>query len=111
GAIKALEAPQPYQTLLFVWSREGKEMPSGLTTVRQRPLWRFFPIFQNDQPVDWVAWRWRDFFFDRGSPKAANSVGWQVHAKELDSPPHFWPLGHYPARRDEAKMREAFIGS
>ena len=30
----------------------------SFTTIRQRPLWRFFPT----RDGQWVLWRWRDFF-------------------------------------------------
>ena len=42
-----------------------------LTSLVERPLWRFFP-----QGDDWVMWRWRDFFY-ASSTNGDGRIGWQ----------------------------------
>jgi WD40 repeat protein len=89
-----IEAGREY---IFIWrhTTNGKSVEkSQLTTVRQRPLWRFFPT----RSRDWVIWRWRDFFYDTNSVQADRLVGWHVNAaekEELHTKPAFYPLEYY----------------
>jgi len=80
----ALAQPTPGHELYFEVARPGKDgvLPM-LTTVRQRPLWRFFPA-RDDQ---WVIWRWRDFFYD-ASLRGDDLIGWQIN-KDVDETPDF----------------------
>jgi serine/threonine protein kinase/WD40 repeat protein len=82
-----VEAGREY---IFVW-KHGKELKFGLTTVRQRPLWRFFPT-RSGIGNDWVIWRWRDFYYDTNSFQADRFVGWHVNAADLHTKPRFYAL-------------------
>ena len=64
-----------------------------LTTVRQRPLWRFFATSDDE----WVLWRWRDFFYDT-STRGDSYIGWQVNG-DVDETPEF---------HEAEKFRERF---
>jgi WD40 repeat protein len=55
------------------------------TTVRQRPLWRFFPM----RDGEWVLWMWRNPFYDT-STKGDFAIGWHVNAADLASTPAFY---------------------
>ena len=51
------------------------------TSVRQRPLWVFFPARNNE----WVLWRWRDYFYDC-STHGDDYIGWQVSGGITQTP-------------------------
>jgi WD40 repeat protein len=84
-----LRTARPARELLFVRKHDDAETV-GLTTVRQRPLWRFFPT-RVDQGNDWVVWRWRDFYYATSSARADSYVGWHVNVG-IDRKPEFYPL-------------------
>jgi WD40 repeat protein len=71
------------------WFRLKRLTPSGkpvelLTTVRQRPLWRFFPAGD-----DWVLWMWRHSYYDC-STNGDSFIGWQVNNPDLRREPDFY---------------------
>jgi WD40 repeat protein len=58
---------------VFQWVNPGDpQVYVGVTTVIDRPLWRFFPQADNE----WVLWRWRDYYYDC-STKGDSRIGWQ----------------------------------
>ncbi|HET6575039.1 MAG TPA: caspase family protein [Fimbriiglobus sp.] len=58
---------------LFFWRTPGDpKLYKGLTTVIDRPLWKFFPHGERD----WVMWRWRDYYYDC-SINGDFRIGWQ----------------------------------
>jgi WD40 repeat protein len=91
--LRKLRDAQPNREYIFVWRHDGKEQIQ-LTTVRQRPLWRFFPLHSRSGN-DWVMWRWRDFYYDTSSAVADGLVGWHVNAQRLDREPVFYPLEYF----------------
>ncbi len=73
NALKVLQNPVPGRELYFGWKREGrKELIEQLTSVYQRPVWRFFPTHDGE----WVLWRWRDYYYDT-STNGDFFIGWQ----------------------------------
>lgn len=79
-----LRRPEPGKQFYFVVRRKvGKEdqLVELQTTVRQRPLWRFFPMRDNE----WVLWRWRDFYYDT-STHGDRSIGWVVCGDVQETP-------------------------
>jgi WD40 repeat protein len=100
-----LRNPRPSREIILIWERDGVEMPPRKTTVRQRPLWRFFPM-RNDE---WLAWRWRDCFYDKSSPQTDEFAGWHVHSRSLKETPNFYELSHFPDRHRPEKMGGAFL--
>jgi hypothetical protein len=84
---------EPNREHIFVWRHRGKEQVQ-LTTVRQRPLWRFFPT-RAEEGGDWIIWRWRDFFYDTTSPRPDRLVGWQVNPEDVKRRPVFHPLSRF----------------
>jgi WD40 repeat protein len=85
--INHLEGPEPNRELYFeVRRREvGDRLPPMSTTVKQRPLWRFFPT----DGGEWVLWRWQDYFYDC-SAAGDSLVGWQVNG-DIGDTPEFFP--------------------
>ncbi|MFO0844725.1 MAG: caspase family protein [Gemmataceae bacterium] len=94
-ALKLLAAAEPAREYIFVWRHKGKEQQK-LTTVRQRPLWRFFPT-RRAEGGSWILWRWRDFYYDTNAPEPDRLVGWHVNPPQ-DQPtarPEFHPLSRF----------------
>jgi WD40 repeat protein len=62
------------------WKKGGKgEVIEGLSTVRRRPLWRFFPAFDaNERFEHWVAWVWKTGHYAT-STNGDYLVGWQLN--------------------------------
>jgi WD40 repeat protein len=89
GLLEYFAAPLVFNQHTFVWERGGKSM-SGVIQIIQRPLWRFFPM-RNDQ---WLAWRWRDYYYARSEqPNVGRMAGWQVHTEGKAEKPDFYYLG------------------
>lgn len=83
--MKILRRPPPGLECYFRVRRAGQEEPiEMLTTVRQRPLWRFFPT----RDGEWVLWRWRDYYYDC-STNGDFYIGWHVDG-EADESPSFY---------------------
>jgi WD40 repeat protein len=79
-----LEAPVPGKELYFGVRRAGEAgMVELLTTVRQRPVWRFFPT----EDSEWVLWRYHDFYYDT-STNGDFHIGWQLSG-EVNTRPAF----------------------
>ena len=90
-ALDKLAHVRPNQEYVFVKRVDGKDV-FKLTSVRQRPLWRFFP--ERRPGKDWVIWRYRDFYYDTNSARADSYVGWQVN-RGADEKPDFFPLERF----------------
>lgn len=71
--LERLQHPEPGKEFYFGWKRGNSPLQEQLTTVRQRPLWRFFPASDGE----WVIWRWRDYYYDT-SVHGDEYIGWQV---------------------------------
>jgi WD40 repeat protein len=78
--VAVLRDPQPGKELLFYLRRQGeKDIISTLTSVKQRPLWRFFPTRPDSpQPNEWVLWMWQNYYYDT-STNGDFFVGWLVN--------------------------------
>ena len=78
--LKRLADLQPGVVHSFDVVRDGRNITAGgkqplYTSVKQRPLWRFFPAGDGE----WVLWMWRNNFYD-SSTKGDYFVGWHVNA-------------------------------
>jgi hypothetical protein len=101
--LTALKEVKPNRQHIFVWRHKGVEQ-SQFTTVRQRPLWRFFPT-RASQGDEWVLWRWRDFYYDTNSTRADRLLGWHVNQESLRQTPLFYRLDEYRGL-DQARSAE-----
>jgi WD40 repeat protein len=81
-----LESPQPGVEYGFRIRRKGIEntFPLG-TTVRQRPLWRFFPTSDGE----WALWMWQGAYYDT-STRGDSYLGWLVNAVKDNDAPTFY---------------------
>jgi WD40 repeat protein len=83
---RLMNHPVPGKELLFEVRREGyPDSFKLLTTVKQRPLWRFFPTRDNE----WVLWMWRNPYYD-ASTNGDYLVGWHVNALDPLGAPTFY---------------------
>jgi WD40 repeat protein len=81
---RILARPEPNKQCYFRVRRAGEPQPLEFqTTLRQRPLWRFFPT----RDREWVLWRWQDFVYDT-SANGDFFIGWQVSG-DADRTPAF----------------------
>jgi WD40 repeat protein len=98
-----LAGPTPNVELFFTIRRPGLNEPlKMLTTVRQRPLWRFFPAENHE----WVLWRWQDYFYDC-SAHGDSYIGWQVNGATEETPEFFRAEQFRKDRHRPDKVREA----
>lgn len=71
--VQKLAAAEPAQELDFR-VRRGQQLIGTLTTLKERPLWRFFPT----RDGQWVLWMHQNFFYDT-STNGDSFIGWQVN--------------------------------
>jgi WD40 repeat protein len=72
-ALETLQKPTAGEELYFGWKRPGDiRLREQLTTLRERPIWRFFPT----KDGEWVLWRYLDFLYDT-STRGDAFIGWQ----------------------------------
>jgi WD40 repeat protein len=91
--LDVLRAPQPGRQCYFgKMTRDGQAIGDRLTTVRQRPIWRFFPMADRE----WVIWRHQDYFYDT-STNGDFFIGWQV-SREVDETPTFYKTEQFRVR-------------
>ncbi len=61
--IDYLHQAKPGREHVFAWRDKDNQPKVELTTLRQRPLWVFYPT-RAAQGNHWLIWRWRDFYYD-----------------------------------------------
>ncbi|MFO0801696.1 MAG: caspase family protein [Gemmataceae bacterium] len=97
AALAALKSPQPRIELFFGWTSKGQPgRKESLTTVRQRPLWKWFPAF-NDRGrlTDWVVWMWHGSYYHTKSAHGDRLIGWHVNHPEPGGRPEFYQLQQF----------------
>jgi WD40 repeat protein len=87
-----LRGPTPGLVCDFYLERGGVKNLYTMTTNRQRPLARFFPMSNRE----WVLYRYYDFYYDC-STNGDRYLAWQLSG-EVDTPPRFDPLERYRKR-------------
>ena len=95
--LEALKSPRPRVELFFGWVSKGQpDRRESLTTVRQRPLWKWFPAF-NDRGrlTDWVVWMWHGSYYHTKSAHGDRLVGWHVNHPEPGGRPEFYQLQQF----------------
>jgi hypothetical protein len=102
-----LANPEPNRELYLHVRRRGIDAEQKLlTSVRRRPLWKFFPAADGE----WVLWRWRDYFYD-SSANGDAAVGWQVNG-EVGATPEFFRAEQFRrSRRNPDRVREALAAT
>ncbi len=111
--LAAVQSPRPRIELFFGWISQGqKDRRESLTTVRQRPLWKWFPAF-NDRGrlTDWVVWMWHGSFYHTKSAHGDRLVGWHVNAPDPGGRPEFYQLQQFEKIFHRLDAIEKIVGS
>ncbi len=74
----------------------GQARRDTLTTVRQRPLWKWFGGFADTgRLTDWIVWSWHGSYYHTASAHGDRLVGWHVNAPDNGTRPEFYPLQQF----------------
>lgn len=97
AALAALQQPAPRIELFFGWTTQGQPgRKESLTTVRQRPLWKWFPAFnERGRLTDWVVWMWHGSYYHTKSAHGDRLIGWHVNHPESGGRPEFYQLQQF----------------
>ncbi len=94
--VAAVKSPIPGKELYFGLEAAGKPRRETLTTVRQRPLWKWFPGFDDaGRMTDWVIWMWKGSYYHTESANGDRIIGWHVNAPEADGRPVFYQFNQF----------------
>ena len=111
--------------LFFGWAA-GPSRRATPTRLKQRPLWKFFPAFdERGRMTDSVLWMWHGSYYYTASLHGDRMVGWHVNAADVAGTPSFQSLERYKqlflrpgaiskligTRSVEAALREATGGN
>ncbi|MBY0458187.1 MAG: caspase family protein, partial [Gemmataceae bacterium] len=93
-ALRSLEAPRAGLELYFGVAARGKSPRyETLTTVRQRPLWKWFPtVGPDDNLADWVVWMWHGSYYHTKTANGDRLAGWHVNHPTAGGQPAFCQL-------------------
>ena len=96
AALEALERPRSGIDLFFGWiSAQGD--PRGTTTrMKQRPLWKWFPAFDDqNRMTDSIIWMWHGSYYYTASVHGDRMVGWHMNDANVDGTPVYHPLERF----------------
>ncbi len=96
-ALDALESPKAGFELVFGLLNPKSGVRRGtLTTVRQRPMWKWFAGFdERNQLREWIIWMWQGSHYFTNTTHGDRLVGWHVNAPSVADSPQFHPLEKY----------------
>lgn len=90
-AKETLERAAPGEEIFVHVNRAGRPQPfRTLSTMRQRPLWRFLP----GPNREWVLWSWHGGFYDT-STNGDTLAGWVLNDPTLSQEPRFFRLEQF----------------
>jgi len=96
AAVAALTRPQSGIELFFGWTTAQGDRRATPTRIKQRPLWKWFPAFDDrGRLTDSIMWMWHGSYYYTASVHGDRMVGWHVNATEVTGTPEFQPLELY----------------
>jgi len=96
AAVTLLGKPQSGLELFFGWTTATGERRGTPTRLKQRPLWKWFPTFDDrGQLRDSVLWMWHGSYYYTGSVHGDRLIGWHVNAATVTGTPEFHPLERF----------------
>jgi WD40 repeat protein len=86
-----LKNPTAGTYLHLGWKRgNNPKLIEQVTSMPRRPLWKFFPSFDEKLAItDWIAWMWKNSFYHT-STNGDFLVGWHVNHPSLDGTAKFY---------------------
>ncbi len=97
SAAKVLAAPMLPGRELFLQT-DGKDGDNvRITTVQQRPVWKWFPAFAapdgtDPRITDSVVWMWKGSWYHAETSNGDSLVGWHINDKDVITSPRFLRL-------------------
>lgn len=95
AAADALKTPEPGVEHYFEVKAAPGTDSRRLTTVPQRPVWKWFPAFDDTRITDSVVWMWKGSWYKAKSPRADELIGWHVNPPEILGSPRYYPLKRF----------------
>lgn len=96
AVLAALKDPASGVELFFGVRPAGGRRFSTLTTVRQRPLWKWFPAFDDrGRLTDWVMWMWHGSYYHTRTAHGDRLVGWHMNGPDPGDRPQFYQLQQF----------------
>lgn len=111
AALGALKAPRPRLELFIgIAAKEKAKRFDTLTTVRQRPMWKWFPAFDNQNRMnDWVVWMWHGSYYHTKTANGDRLAGWHVNSPEPGGRPEFYQLQQFEKHFHRPEVLENLI--
>ncbi|VTT97504.1 peptidase c14 caspase catalytic subunit p20 : WD-40 repeat OS=Microscilla marina ATCC 23134 GN=M23134_00154 PE=4 SV=1: WD40: WD40: Peptidase_C14 [Gemmataceae bacterium] len=96
AAAALLAEPLSGVELFFGWVTDKGERRATPTRLKQRPLWKWFPAFdERGRLTDSVLWMWHGSYYYTASAHGDRVLGWHVNAPDVAGTPEFQPLERY----------------
>jgi WD40 repeat protein/uncharacterized caspase-like protein len=97
AAVEALKRPHSGVELVFGWFSPGQPGHRVTpTTLKQRPLWKWFPAFdERNQLTDSVVWMWHGSYYYTGSAHGDRMIGWHMNDSSVAGTPTYHPLERF----------------
>lgn len=113
AAKRLLDNARPGIEQFIGYRRQGKgDLVETLTTVRQRPLWKWFPAFDDaGKMTDWVVWMWRGSYYHTKTAHGDRLVGWHVNHPRIDGKPEFYQLQQFEKQYHRPEILTKLIAS
>ena len=107
AATALLANPEPGKEIFLVWKRAGQtDCLAQPTTVRNRPLWRFFPTRDNE----WVLWMWQNGYYDT-STHGDFHIAWHVNDPNMDREPRLIPVERMRAQFQREEVIDELLNT
>jgi hypothetical protein len=110
-ALAELKNPRPRIELYFgLAASETAARREKLTTVRQRPLWKWFPAFDSNSKMnDWVVWMWHGSYYHTKTANGDRLAGWHVNAPDPGGRPQFYQIQQFEKQFHQPEVLEKLM--
>jgi WD40 repeat protein len=111
-ALAAFKNAVPGIELSFWYKpKAGGELARNLTTVRQRPLWKWFADFDSESQIkEWVIWMWKGSYYHT-STNGDRLVGWHVNHPLIDGKPEFFNLNQFQKQYHKESVVQRLVNT
>ncbi|HEX4606952.1 MAG TPA: hypothetical protein VH092_01980, partial [Urbifossiella sp.] len=111
AVVAATSNPISGTELYFGLTRPGQARRETLSSVRQRPLWKWFGGYHDSgRLTDWVVWSWHGSYYHTASAHGDRLVGWHVNAPDAGTRPEFYPLQQFERQFHRPDVIEKLVG-